>query len=61
VRKLLIGRIWEDAHAFLAIAMPAVVVRQRKSWRRKDGITLYFEVCNISGLSIMAETYSRLG
>ena len=25
-------------------AMPAVVVRQRKSWRRKDGVTLYFEV-----------------
>ena len=24
--------------------MPAVVVRQRKSWRRKDGVTLYFEV-----------------
>ena len=22
---------------------PAVVVRQRKSWRRKDGILLYFE------------------
>jgi len=25
------------------IAMPAVVVRQRKSWRRKDGVFLYFE------------------
>ena len=24
-------------------AMPAVVVRQRKSWRRKDGVFLYFE------------------
>lgn len=23
--------------------MPAVVVRQRKSWRRKDGVFLYFE------------------
>ena len=23
--------------------MPAVVVRQRKAWRRKDGVTLYFE------------------
>jgi ribosomal protein L14 len=24
--------------------MPAVVVRQRKAWRRKDGVFLYFEV-----------------
>merc|ERR1712006_60132 len=23
--------------------MPAVIVRQRKAWRRKDGIVLYFE------------------
>lgn len=23
--------------------MPAVVVRQRKSWRRKNGVYLYFE------------------
>jgi ribosomal protein L14 len=23
--------------------MPAVVVRQRKAWRRKDGVFLYFE------------------
>ena len=23
--------------------MPAVIVRQRKSWRRKDGVFLYFE------------------
>ena len=28
----------------LLIAMPAVVIRQRKAWRRKDGVTLYFEV-----------------
>lgn len=27
----------------LAIVMPAVVIRQRKPWRRKDGIFLYFE------------------
>ena len=26
-------------------AMPAVVVRQRKAWRRRDGVFLYFEVC----------------
>lgn len=26
------------------IAMPAVVVRQRKAWRRRDGVFLYFEV-----------------
>lgn len=25
-------------------AMPAVVVRQRKAWRRRDGVFLYFEV-----------------
>ena len=30
-------------HAQLRAAMPAVVVRQRKSWRRKDGVFLYFE------------------
>jgi len=24
-------------------AMPAVVIRQRKSWRRRDGVFLYFE------------------
>jgi len=24
-------------------AMPAVIVRQRKSWRRRDGVFLYFE------------------
>ena len=23
--------------------MPAVVVRQRKPWRRKDGVYIYFE------------------
>lgn len=27
----------------LVVAMPIVVVRQRKSWRRKDGGFLYFE------------------
>lgn len=26
--------------------MPAVIVRQRKSWRRRDGVFLYFEVCH---------------
>ena len=25
--------------------MPVVVVRQRKAWRRRDGVFLYFEVC----------------
>jgi len=24
--------------------MPAVVIRQRKAWRRRDGLFLYFEV-----------------
>lgn len=27
----------------LPTVMPAVVVRQRKPWRRRDGIFLYFE------------------
>jgi len=26
-----------------AAVMPAVVIRQRKPWRRKDGVFLYFE------------------
>jgi large subunit ribosomal protein L23e len=26
-----------------AAVMPAVVVRQRKPWRRRDGVFLYFE------------------
>ena len=26
-----------------SLVMPAVVVRQRKSWRRKNGVYLYFE------------------
>jgi large subunit ribosomal protein L23e len=25
-------------------AMPAIVIRQRKAWRRRDGLFLYFEV-----------------
>lgn len=27
----------------MTIAMPMVIVRQRKAWRRKDGGFLYFE------------------
>lgn len=30
----------------LLAAMPAVIVRQRKAWRRRDGVFLYFEVSN---------------
>ena len=31
-------------HFFFAFSvMPAVVIRQRKQWRRKDGVYLYFE------------------
>lgn len=33
------------------VAMPAVVVRQRKAWRRRDGVFLYFEVR--SGLNFL--------
>ena len=25
------------------LVMPAVVVRQRRAWRRRDGVFLYFE------------------
>ena len=28
---------------FLCVVTPAVVIRQRKPWRRKDGVFLYFE------------------
>ena len=28
---------------YSCIVMPAIVVRQRKSWRRKNGVFLYFE------------------
>ena len=30
--------------------MPAVVVRQRKAWRRRDGVFLYFEVRTLSNI-----------
>jgi large subunit ribosomal protein L23e len=34
--------------------MPAIIIRQRKSWRRKDGTFIYFEdnagvIVNIKG------------
>jgi large subunit ribosomal protein L23e len=34
--------------------MPAIIIRQRKAFRRKDGTTLYFEdnagvICNLKG------------
>jgi len=29
---------------YIHIAMPAVVIRQCKAWRRRDGLFLYFEV-----------------
>ncbi|KAI8560776.1 hypothetical protein RHMOL_Rhmol04G0282100 [Rhododendron molle] len=34
--------------------MPAVIVRQRKPWRRKDGVFMYFEghICSIKALQI---------
>ena len=37
-----IGRDVNLTTAF-SLAMPAVVVRQRKAWRRRDGVFLYFE------------------
>ena len=32
-----------DGRLLFILVMPAVVVRQRKSWRRKNGVYLYFE------------------
>ena len=32
------------ADSSLCLAMPAVIVRQRKAWRRRGGVFLYFEV-----------------
>ncbi|MBA0638470.1 hypothetical protein Godav_025888 [Gossypium davidsonii] len=31
--------------------LPAVIVRQRKPWRRKDGVYMYFEVFLVSELN----------
>lgn len=33
---------WCDVCPVIAV-LPAVVVRQRKPWRRKDGVFIYFE------------------
>lgn len=30
-------------HWVVCVVMPAVVIRQRKPWRRKDGVFIYFE------------------
>lgn len=45
-----VGKLWlisRDCYVSLTttslLAMPAVVVRQRKAWRRRDGVFLYFE------------------
>jgi hypothetical protein len=40
--------------------MPAVVVRQRKAWRRKDGVFLYFEVGLIDHLRTFRLTVNRI-
>jgi large subunit ribosomal protein L23e len=32
----------------IILAMPIVIVRQRKAWRRRDGVWLYFEVSSLS-------------
>ena len=36
-------RIAKRDYAAVLAVMPAVVVRQRKPWRRKDGTFIYFE------------------
>ena len=37
--------------------MPAVIVRQRKPWRRKDGVFMYFE--DNAGVSVKCEPQRR--
>lgn len=32
-----------DSHFFIVQVMPAVVIRQRKPFRRRDGVFIYFE------------------
>ena len=34
---------WAQRSCCSVAVMPAVVIRQRKPWRRKDGVFLYFE------------------
>lgn len=42
---LYIPRTYSTPEGFMpSTAMPAIVIRQRKAWRRKDGVFLYFEV-----------------
>jgi hypothetical protein len=38
--------------------MPIVVVRQRKAWRRRDGVFLYFEVRDVNILSSRPDSQS---
>ena len=35
--------VWSHFLRLRLAVMPAVVVRQRKPWRRKDGVFIYFE------------------
>ena len=42
--SLIISRLWRTWIITISFLVhPAVIVRQRKSWRRKDGVYLYFE------------------
>ncbi|GKD87751.1 60S ribosomal protein L23 [Tanacetum coccineum] len=38
--------------------MPAVIVRQRKPWRRKDGVFMYFEVINIALKGVLLRLFN---
>lgn len=40
--------------------MPAIVIRQRKSWRRKDGLFLYFEVSFICPVTLCSSLLTCL-
>lgn len=47
-------RPWSTTGADDAPVHPAIVIRQRKAWRRRDGVFLYFEdnagvICNPKG------------
>ena len=38
-----VRRVFLCPLVFDSLVMPAIVVRQRKAWRRKNGVFLYFE------------------
>ena len=43
LQVLLFACVWRAEGCSWPAVMPAVVIRQRKPWRRKDGVFIYFE------------------